>query len=214
MMFSVAGVVLSAEEYTIQTISAQKASSITPAFEKKVQKSALPMSKTKEGDCNIVTVGKYPTAKAAKVDIKKAKAISKDAFVRTVERTTPKVCESKSTATQTAVSDSNATMMKKEEVVVAKEVIVPVQKENVVVSKETPAVMTTPLVVKNITPTVPPLEAPKAVPCEVQPCEQISTNVYVYDKNLARKSDIHEAIEYYKHSPYHTFRPVALQGGK
>ncbi|MBD3799732.1 MAG: hypothetical protein IE883_07650, partial [Epsilonproteobacteria bacterium] len=122
IMFGVSSVALSAEEYTIQTISAKKEVSITPAFEKKVQKSALPMRKKKEGECNIVTVGKYPTAKAASADLKKAREISKDAFVRTLERATPKVCEG--------------------------------------------------------------------------------------------KSDIHDAIEYYKHSPYHSFRPVALQYSK
>ena len=40
MIFGTLGVTLSAEEFTIQTISAQKEASITPAFEKKVQKSA------------------------------------------------------------------------------------------------------------------------------------------------------------------------------
>src|SRR3989339_947036 len=101
MMFSVIGVVLSAEEFTIQTISAKKEASITPAFEKKVHKSALSSEKKKEGVCNIVTVGKYPSAKAAYHDLKKAKAISKDAFVRPINRTTPKACE-----TQTAKADA------------------------------------------------------------------------------------------------------------
>lgn len=215
IMFGVSSVALSAEEYTIQTISAKKEVSITPAFEKKVQKSALPMSKKKEGECNIVTVGKYPTAKAASADIKKAKEISKDAFVRTVERTTPKVCESKSAAAATAMKDTNATVTPKSESVALKESPAPAQSVTTAVApKETPAVSATPLVVKTVEPVVSSVEKPeipKAEPCKVQPCE---TNVYVYDKNLARKSDIHEAIEYYKHSPYHSFRPVALQGGK
>lgn len=213
MMFGVSSVVLSAEEYTIQTISAKKEVSITPAFEKKVQKSTLPMSKKKEGECNIVTVGKYPTAKAASADIKKAREISKDAFVRTVERATPKVCEGKSATTQMAMKDTNVTVTSKIESVVAKEVQSPAQNQSVA-PKETPAMTTIPLVVNTIEPVVSSVEKPqipKSETSKVQPCE---TNVYVYDKNLARKSDIHEAIEYYKHSPHHSFRPVALQGGK
>lgn len=220
-MFGVSSVALSAEEYTIQTISAKNEASITPAFEKKVQKSALPMSKKKEGECNIVTVGKYPTAKAAKVDLKKAKTISKDAFVRTTERSTPKACEGKSAATVTAMKDTNATETPKEENKVVKTSPIPAQNASVAPSsvavKETPVpATTTPVAIKTVEPavsSVASVEAPKAEPCKVQPCEQ-TTNVYVYDKNLARKSDIHEAIEFYKHSPYHSFRPVALQGGK
>jgi len=205
MMFSVVGVVLSAEEFTIQTISAQKEASITPAFEKKVQKSALPSVKKKEGECNIVTVGKYHSTKEAHHDLKKAKAISKDAFVRTVERTTPKVCESKS-ATKTAMKDVNSSTVvpKKEEVVV-----VAAKHEE---PKAVEAVHTAPAA-----PTAAPAvvaEVKAEVPCKVQPCEKVSNNVYLYDRNLGRKSDIHEAIEFYKHSPYHSFRPVALQSSK
>ncbi len=218
IMFGVSSVAFSAEEYTIQTISAQKEASITPAFEKKVQKSALQMSKKKEGECNIVTVGKYPSAKAATADIKKAKAISKDAFVRTVERATPKVCESKSAATATATKDTNATVTPKAESIAHHDSSAPAQNHSVapsVVVKETPAATTTPVAVKTIEPAMSSVtlaEAPKAEPCKAQPCEQVNT--YVYDKNLARKSDIHEAIEFYKHSPYHSFRPIALQMGK
>lgn len=218
IIFGVSSIALSAEEYTIQTISAKKEASITPAFEKKIHNSSLPMTKKKEGECNIVTVGKYPSVKEAKVNLKKAKEISKDAFVRPMERSTPKVCESKSASTATAMKETNATVSPKEQSVVVKESPGPAQNHSVaatVVSKETPVAGTTPLVVKTIDPVasiVAKPDTPKAEPCKVQPCEQ--TNVYLYDKNLARKSDIHEAIEYYKHSPYHSFRPVALQGGK
>src|SRR3990167_1906419 len=111
MMFGMSSVVLSAEEFTIQTMSDKKEASITPAFEKKVHKSALPSVKKKEGECNIVTVGKYHSTKAAHHDLKKAKAISKDAFVRTVNRTTPNVCASKSEAPKTAMKDVNASVV-------------------------------------------------------------------------------------------------------
>ena len=208
MMFSVSSVVLSAEEFTIQTISAQKEASITPAFEKKVQKSALGSVKKKEGQCNIVTVGKYHTTKEARHDLNKAKAISKDAFVRSVERTTPKVCEGKSETHKTAMKDvnSSAIVPKKEETSVA---VKPTEVKSVATAHTVP--------VTTVTSTVPvstAVEAKAEVPCKAQPCEKVSNNVYLYDRNLGRKSDIHEAIEFYKHSPYHSFRPVALQMGK
>lgn len=197
MMFGVASVVLSAEEYTIQTISALKESSITPAFEKKVQKSALPSAKKKEGNCNIVTVGSYPTPKAAASDIQKAKAISKDAFVRPANRTAPQVCMGKNGAHTTVLKDTNTSTAepKKEGVASA------AQKEN-------------PAAVKAVAETSQPVvsvQQETKEPCKIQPCAKGPTTVYLYDRNLARKSDIHEAIEYYKNSPYHSFQPIAMQ---
>src|SRR3989339_294470 len=191
MMFSVIGVVLSAEEFTIQTISAKKEASITPAFEKKVHKSALSSEKKKEGVCNIVTVGKYPSAKAAYHDLKKAKAISKDAFVRSINRTTPKVCESSSTEMKTKVVEK-----KEEQAVSAHE------------SSPSPAQSNTAVMHAAVAPSV---HEAKAEPCKAQPCEKVTNTVYVYDRNIARKSDIDEAIAYYKNSPYHTFKPVVAQ---
>lgn len=208
MMLSVTGVVLSAEEYTIQTISALKESSITPAFEKKVKKSALSSAQIKEGDCNIVTVGKYPTPKAAKADIQKAKAISKDAFVRPLNRVIPKVCESKPEMSNMAMNDENSSVMapKQEDTVMTSQekiavVAQAVSKEAVGVSEVPASVLSEPMAQTET----------KMEPCKAQPCEN-STTVYLYDRNLARKSDISDAIEYYKNSPYHTFRPaLALQ---
>lgn len=197
MMFSVTSVVLSAEEYTIQTISALKESSITPAFEKKVQKSALSSSKKKEGNCNIVTVGSYPTPKAAASDIQKAKAISKDAFVRPANRTAPQICMGKNGAHTTVLKDTNTSAVEPK-----KESVAPVAlKENPAAAKAVPEAPQSALNAQHET----------KEPCKVQPCAKGSTTVYLYDRNLARKSDIHEAIEYYKNSPYHSFQPVALQ---
>lgn len=199
MMFSTISVVLSAEEYTIQAISAQKEASITPAFEKKIEKSALPVTKKKEGTCNIVTVGKYPSVKAAKQDLAKAKAISKDAFVRSVERATPKGCE-----------DTNAVKANEKKASVEQTVnkTVAVQVMAVQPKKEE--------VVAVVTPVVQPVAASvaqenKSEPCKTKPCENVVKPVYVYDRNLARKSDIEDAIEYYKRSPYYTFKPVLTQ---
>lgn len=204
MIFSVSSVVLSAEEYTIQTISTLKEKSITPAFEKKVEKSTLQSVKKKEGECNIVTVGHYKSVKEAHVDLKKAKAIAKDAFIRPLNRATPKVCE-----THTATAKGSVVEHKEENAVAAV--------HNVTVKKEEPAAAVHETVVSPVVSTVAenhtaviPQES-KAEPCKVQPCENSVSPVYVYDRNLARKSDIQEAIEYYKRSPYHTFKPVLSQ---
>lgn len=211
MMFSVSGVVLSAEEFTIQTISAQKEASITPAFEKKVQKSTLPSTKKKEGECNIVTVGKYPSAKAAHQDLGKAKAISKDAFVRSVERTTPKVCESRVTTSAKEHSvEAKASVSSQPEVkaVVIHE-IAPVKKEEAIAAVHEASVLAAatnhPTVAQSVSM---PLTQVKSEPCKTQPCTNVS---YLYDRNLAHKSDIEAAIEYYKRSPYYSFKPTLVQ---
>jgi hypothetical protein len=208
MMFSVTSVMLSAEEYTIQTISAKKEASITPAFEKKVHQSTLSSEKKKEGSCNIVTVGKYSSAKAAQHDLKKAKTIAKDAFIRPLNRATPKGCETHSTATGT----------KKETEVHASEKISTVHVATAPITKKevsSPA-QSHEATIESVTTTQKANEASetsevKGEPCKVQPCQNVTNSVYVYDRNLARKSDIQEAIEYYKRSPYHTFKPVLAQ---
>ncbi|MFA6629550.1 MAG: hypothetical protein WCS55_07250 [Sulfuricurvum sp.] len=198
MIFSVVGVVLSAEEYTIQTISTLKESSITPAFEKKVEKSALPSTKKKEGQCNIVTVGKYDTLKKAQKDLRKAKAIAKDAFVRPSERTTPKVCMTSTAAAdkkgdKVLMSDTNATMMvSKNDTHPTAVTVTDANKKTVPVT----AVLST--------------EA-KMQPCKSELKTESTPSVFIYDRNLARKSDIHEAIEYYENSPYYSFKPLAMQ---
>jgi len=204
-MFSVTSVVLSAEEYTIQTISAKKEASITPAFEKKVHKSALPSTKKKEGTCNVVTVGKYPSAASAHHDLKKAKAIAKDAFIRPLERTTPQACESTAAEMKTKVAEKKV----EQKVTAAHTPVAAVKKEEpaamVHEAAKTPAASSAGVAHAVIAPTV------QAEPCKAQPCEKVTNTVYLYDRNIGRKSDIHEAIEYYKNSPYHTFKPVVAQ---
>lgn len=182
IIIGVAGVALSAEEFTIQTISAKKENSITLAFEKKVEKSALGSVKKKEGSCNVVTVGRYDSVKKARADLAKAKKIAKDAFVRPVARTVPKACEVAvaKTDVQASKAQANATA-----VAVKTEAAVEKSKD-VAVAAEQPQK-------------------------RVEPSVVCPTTVMVYDRNLARKSDIHDAIEYYKTSPYHSFKAVAMQ---
>lgn len=209
MIISTVSVVLSAEEYTIQTISAQKESSITPAFEKKVQKSTLHSEKKKEGSCNIVTVGKYPTTKAAHHDLAKAKAISKDAFIRPLVRATPNACAVHSAAAEAKVhTDEVKTSLNAQN-----EKLAEINAQSVSVKKEESVASTTVSpnadhVVLSQAAAAPIVKDGKSEPCKVQPCENV---IYVYDRNLAHKGDLEEAIAYYKRSPYYTFRPVALQ---
>lgn len=196
MMFSVTGVVLNAEEYTIQTISTLKESSITPAFEKKVEKTSLHATKKKEGECNIVTVGSYKSVKEAHVDLKKAKVIAKDAFVRPLVRTTPKVCE-----THTAAAKVPSKEKKGEKAVSSVQAITATKEEAIAAVHEavTPSTVAT---ADAHTGTIMPSQTTK----EIQTPN--NSPVFVYDRNLARKSDIQEAIEYYKRSPYYSFKPV------
>lgn len=196
MMFSVTGVVLNAEEYTIQTISTLKESSITPAFEKKVEKTALHATKKKEGECNIVTVGSYKSVKEAHVDLKKAKVIAKDAFIRPIARTTPKVCE-----THTATAKVPSKEKKGEKAVSSVQAITATKEEAIAAVHEavTPSTVAT---ADAHTGTIMPSQTTK----EIQTPN--NSPVFVYDRNLARKSDIQEAIEYYKRSPYYSFKPV------
>jgi hypothetical protein len=223
LLCGVASMALSADEYTIQTISALKESSITPAFEKKVHKSALPSTQKKEGECNIVTVGEYPSVKKARKDMSKAKNIAKDAFVRPVNRNTPKVCESKEGDHKVAMVDTNVSSVSTKAIEAKKEEIAPKKEEAIVVKKEEtsahPSVVQS-MVKETVTPSpsvaIAEIAAAeknnvKAEPCKAQPCERGSSTVYIYDRNIGHKSDISEAIEFYKNSPYYSFRPVALQ---
>ncbi|HZF70788.1 hypothetical protein [Sulfuricurvum sp.] len=216
LLCGVASMALSADEYTIQTISALKESSITPAFEKKVQKTALPSAQKKEGQCNIVTVGEYPTAKKAHADLSKAKRVAKDAFIRPVNRNTPKVCEAKEGDHKVAMVEDNAS-------VVSAKSVVPKKEETAVVKKEEasahPSVVQ-PMAKETVSPSpsvaiaeiaAAEKSGEKSEPCKAQPCKNVSSTVYIYDRNIGRKSDISEAIEFYKNSPYYSFRPVALQ---
>ncbi len=216
IIIGVAGVAVNAQEYTIQTISAKNEKSITPAFEKKVHQSALQSLRKKEGSCNIVTVGRYDTAKKAQADLSKAKKISPDAFVRPMERSTPKACE-------TAVA------AKTEEKAVTKEVHASPKEESKpspeaksAVAEAAPAAVEKPKAasapVVAAAPHAAPVAAePQSVPVIVY--EKIQNRVeltpppqvVLYDKNQVRKSDIHEAIEYYKTSPYHSFKPAMAQ---
>lgn len=203
------------EEYTIQTISAKKESSITHAFEKKVAKSTLPSSKKREGECIIVTVGKYSDSKSAKQDMKKAKIISKDAFVRKLERITPKICDTNGSS-HTSTKDQPHDLKSSSEHPLTTVSHTPSNPhaENekgplVATDHSHPAVMSTG---NQITDEKPHTEASQGLKEESD--HTPNTVAFLYDRNLLRKSDIADAIEYYKNSPYYSFRPIGLQQSK
>lgn len=194
----VASMALSAEEYTIQTISALKESSITPAFEQKIKKSGVPYIKKTEGDRHVVLLGSYKKVAATKHDVKKVrKVVTRDAFVRPMDRgqaavaTTPEKPtihpEAVVHAAETAAASSHAADTNQTHA--ATPVVAPIA----------------------AAPTSAPAAAvEKKEETASNRCPAPKTTVVIYDRNLMRKSDISEAIEYYKNSPYHIFRPVAL----
>lgn len=207
-IITAAGITLSGEEYTIQTISTLKESSITSAFEKKVQKSALPVTRKKEGACNVVMLGHYADAKKARADLAKAKAVAKDAFVRPAERNVPKACAAAGQPEKKEAKGAVAEAKPASAAPASAGVAATAEKAKEAVPSETPKAVVT----------VAPVSAAEPVKGEsgkktetVSAPEPIHTAIVVYDRNIARKSDIHEAIEYYKNSPYHSFRPVAIQ---
>lgn len=186
---------LSAEEYTIQTISALKESSITPAFEQKIKKTGIPYIKKTEGDRHVVLLGKYKKTAETKHDVKKVRAVvTHDAFVRPMDRaavaTKPEVhAEVASHPSETATVSHGAETTA---------VVAPATAPTAVAT--TPAVVAVAAVVEKKEDCTPRLIS--AAPTEP---------VVIYDRNAMRKNDISEAIEFYKTSPYHSFRPVALQ---
>lgn len=235
MISGIASAVVSGEEYTIQTISAKKEASITPVFEKKVEESALASTKKREGNCNIVTVGHYKSAQEAHHDLEKAKIIAKDAFVRPIERSTPKVCvttvhpkEEKRVSKHTKTAVKHSKTAAKTATPHTQAVVQQGKGEHVETASGTSAVHGSLIAtagsehkeVNGSTANEHSSEAQPSsavaaatlaeTPCKVQPCTKTAASVYLYDRNLVRKSDIGDAIEFYKNSPYHSFRPMAL----
>ncbi|MDP3301976.1 MAG: hypothetical protein Q8S36_08435 [Sulfuricurvum sp.] len=182
------GLAWGAGDVTIQVINAVKEKSITHDFEKKLRKTGLPVHKVVEGGRYIVTLGNYKDAKPAKVALKKARTIvCKEAFIRPVNRD------------QVAVAPHEPAKTVKEaatHVTAAKAAVVAhspaaVQESNKVVVVEAKPVMA---VVNNSPAVVAKSES------------QVAS-----EKKEAHISEIAQAINFYKNSPYHRFEPVKLQ---
>ena len=193
------GLLWGAGDVTIQVINAVKEKSITPDFEKKLEKSGLEIHKVVEGGRYIVTLGSYKDKKSARAALKKARAVvCAGAFIRPVQRdqvalvshdTAKSVKPAKETNTVAAAAAHEPAKTMAVQPVVKEVVAAGVSKtEHVVVVEVKPVIVE----VKN---------TPVAVTPVVSPSE----------KKEAYRNEIAEAISYYKNSPYHRFEPVMLQ---
>jgi len=217
-----------AQTHTIQVISAQKESSITPAFQKKVQQSGLKSTKKKEGDRYVVTVGVFKDRSEAKQSVGKVREkVASDAFVRPVERVVnakaePKKSESDKIA---PVKTQTAAMIQKElnkETVAAPEKIEVVAKAVVEPKHET---VTIPEKVESVAKAVEkssegvsksevqaqPHQEMAAASSKSETAPKVEATLVVFDNKALYKHQIAEAIQYYKTSPYHRFEPSGLK---
>lgn len=184
------GVLWGAGDVTIQVINAVKEKSITPDFEKKLQKSGLAIHKVVEGGRYIVTLGSYKDEKSAQAALKKTRAlVNAGAFVRLVQRSQAVAAAHKMDDVKKGTAVAAA----------AHETAKPVLVESSV---------TKPTAHETIAATVPKGE--HAVVVEVKPVV-VATVVSAAEKKEAYRNEIAEAISYYKNSPYHRFEPVMLQ---
>lgn len=203
-MFCVVGVSLQGSEYTIQVISALKESSITPAFEKKIEKTGIPYIKKDEGERHVVLVGSYETRERSKTDVKKVKkSVVHDAFVRPMERkgVSGALCTEEHSSAQKPLKESIAANH-------ASAIAAALQEKHTV---STPSVVAThnetAAAVSSAAPNHDSNATVEAKEGMVSPRASASANiVMVYDRNAIRKYDISEAIEYYKNSSYYTFK--------
>lgn len=193
------GLLWGSGDVTIQVINAVKEKSITPDFEKKLEKSGLAIHKVVEGGRYIVTLGSYKDEKSAQAALKKARSVvCAGAFVRPVKRDQVAVVSHDAAncvkpAKETNVVTAAATHETAKPIVaqpVGKDVVAAAvaKTEHVVVVEVKPVVVE----VKN----TPVAAAPVVSPAE---------------KKEAYRNEIAEAISYYKNSPYHRFEPVMLQ---
>jgi hypothetical protein len=182
-------------------INAVKEKSITPDFDKKLEKSGLAIHKVVEGGRYIVTLGSYKDEKSAQKALKKARAmVCAGAFIRPVKRDQAAVASHD-------VKNVKPVEVKKESAVVSAKVT---KEATAVVAHET----TNPAVKEVVATAVPKSE--HVVVVEVKPVvvEVKNTSVPAVSsvgKKEAYRNEISEAISYYKNSPYHRFEPVMLQ---
>lgn len=183
------GLLWGSGDVTIQVINAVKEKSITHDFEKKLEKTGLTIHKIVEGGRYIVTLGTYKDEKAAQAALKKARTVVLGAFVRPVKRDQVAVAshEPAKTAKAAAVAPTHHETAKAQTPagahVEVKAAVAAPKEEHVVI-------------------------------IEVKNSPDISTKTdsqMASEKKEAYKSEIAEAINFYKNSPYHRFEPVKLQ---
>lgn len=190
------GLVWGSGDVTIQVINAVKEKSITHDFEKKLEKTGLAIHKVVEGGRYIVTLGSYKDHQSAQKALKKARTVvCAGAFIRPVKRDQAAVAshEAAGAAKAAAVSTHHETAKVETPAAAHAEVkaaVVAQAPNNVVVVEVKPVVVE----IKNS----------PAVPVKTDSQE-------ASDKKEAYKSEIAQAINFYKNSPYHRFEPVKLQ---
>lgn len=189
------GVLWGSGDVTIQVINAVKEKSITHDFEKKLGKTGLAIHKVVEGGRYIVTLGSYKDHQSAQKALKKARTmVCAGAFIRPIKRDQVAVAPRESTkaikaAVVTSPHHETAHTETKSAVVAHSPVVV--QESNKVVVVEVKPVS---VEVKNS-------------PAVVAKTESQAAS----EKKEAYKSEIAQAINFYKNSPYHRFEPVKLQ---
>lgn len=196
------GLLWGAGDVTIQVINAVKEKSITPEFEKKIEKSGLAAHKVVEGGRYIVTLGTYKDEKSAQAALKKARAIvCAGAFVRPVQRDQVAVASHDTAKTVASAKETKAAA-----VATNHETAKPVVVQPAVQEKEVVAMAAAPKGEQVVVVEVKPVTVEvKNTPAPVVAAASSS------QKKEAYRSEIAEAISFYKNSPYHRFEPVMLQ---
>lgn len=199
------GLVWGSGDVTIQVINAVKEKSITHDFEKKLEKTGLPIHKVVEGGRYIVTLGSYKDAKSAKIALKKARNIvCKEAFIRPVNRDQiAAVAHESGKAGKVAAAS-----------VSAHHETTPKAQTPAAVHSEVKAAMVahSPVVVQEPSKVVVVEVKPMTVEVKNSPAVVAKTDSQAAsEKKEAYKSEIAQAINFYKNSPYHRFEPVKLQ---
>lgn len=96
MAFGITSTLLAAEPVTVQVISAVHEKSLTKEFDVRLKKSGLEVHKKVENGRHVVTLGSFNDKKSSHNALKKARlAVTKDAFLRPVNRQNTAVTQTK-----------------------------------------------------------------------------------------------------------------------
>ncbi|MCL4432861.1 MAG: hypothetical protein M1300_11180 [Epsilonproteobacteria bacterium] len=185
------GVLWGSGDVTIQVINAVKEKSITHDFEKKLGKTGLAIHKVVEGGRYIVTLGSYKDHQSAQKALKKARTlVCAGAFIRPIKRDQAAAAKVATVTTTSVHQEAVKVQTPVAAHTEAKAAVVAQAPKNVVVMEVKPVSVE----VKNS-------------PVVVAKTESQAAS----EKKEAYKSEIAQAINFYKNSPYHRFEPVKLQ---
>lgn len=188
--------VLGSEPLTVQVISAVHEKSVTKAFDAKVKETGMKVHKKVEDNRFVVTVGEFSDHKSAKKGETIARQfVTKDAFIRPVDRHSKAIAHSV-TASKHEEPHSSLVVEHKGE----QKAVVMATEQHKIEPKQVES-------------------KPVVSVVEVKPVEYKASEMKVAlqtvssdcDRREMHKSEISEAINYYKNSPYHRFEPVKLR---